>query len=422
MAELKFQDLDEYFNKLTTDKIPHVVLIWGERYLVKKAFDKIIDFTIEKNKRALGYESLESDDANIPEIIERISTYSMMQEQLVVAAKDVPLFPGPGTPIVYGFSKQNLINLQKLIEKGFPPHHQLILTTSSADKRRSLFKTIKNTGIVIDCTVPSGSRQADKNQQMQLLRNIVQNILSKSDKKLTNGAFNALVDKTGFDPAVFADNLEKLISFAGEKNEIVSKDVASIVKRTKLDPVFELTNAIAEKNAEKALFYNKSLINAGFHPLQILTAMTNQIRKLILAKNFIEQSAQKKQNIWYKNQNYNQFLHTTMPEIIRADKEMLEKTASWNDNKSLENSKKKFKNILIASNPKSAYPVYQTFLKSDNFSIKELAGALIELGELDFSLKSSSGAPDILMEDLIIRICKNTAGTCYRPNGSYKKS
>ncbi len=406
MAELKFQDLDEYFNRLTTDKIPYIVLIWGERYLVKKAFDKILDFTIPKDKRELGYESLESDDANIPEIIERISTYSMMQEQLVVAAKDVPLFPGPGTPVVYGFSKQNIINLQKLIEKGFPPLHHLILTTSSADKRRAVFKTIKNKGIVINCTVPSGSRQADKNQQMQLLRNIAGNILGKSGKQLTNGAFNALVDKTGFDPAVFADNLEKLISFAGKKNEIVSKDVASIVKRTKLDPVFELTNAIAEKKSAKALFYNKSLMNAGFHPLQILAAMTNQIRKLILAKNFIEQSTQKKKNIWYKNQNYNQFLHTAMPEIIRADKEILEKTASWNDDESLKSSKKNFKDILIASNPKSAYPVYQTFKKSDNFSMKELAEALIELGELDFALKSSSVAQDVLIENFIISTCK----------------
>ena len=406
MAELKFQDLDQYLNRLTPDKIPYIVLIWGERYLVKKAFDKILDFIIPKDKRQIGYESLEGDDANIPEIIERISTYSMMQEQLVVAVKDVPLFPGPGTQVVYGFSKQNIINFQKLIEKGFPPRHLLILTTSSADKRRSLFKTIKNTGIVIDCTVPSGNRKVDKNQQMLLLRNVMQEILSKTNKRVTNEAFSGLVDKTGFDPSGFADNLEKLVSFAGKRNEISLNDVTALVRRTKLDPVFELTNAIAERNAEKALFYNKSLMDAGFHPLQVLAAMTNQTRKLILAKNFIDQSRREGQNIWHKNQSYNQFQNITMPAIIKADKKLLEKIASWDDNESAKSLKNSFKNILIAPNPKSAYPVFQTFLKSDNFSMNELARALIELGELDFALKSSSTAPDVLIENMIIRICK----------------
>lgn len=406
MAELKFQDLNEYFNRLTSDKLPYIVLIWGERYLVKKAFDKILDFTIPKDKRAIGYESLEGDDANIPEIIERISTYSMMQEQLVVAVKDVPLFPAPGTSTDYGFSRQNIKNLQKLIEKGFPPQHYLILTTASAVKRSALFQAMKNCGVVIDCTVPSGSRKADKDQQMLLLKRIVQNIAGKSGKHLTNSAFNALVDKTGFNLAVFADNLEKLVSFAGKKNEIDLNDVAFIVKRTKLDPIFELTNAIAGKNGKKALFYNKSLMDAGFHPLQILAAMTNQIRKLILAKNFIEQSRQKGQNIWHGNQSYNQFQNITMPEIIKTDKKLLEKIASWDDNESAKNTKNSFKDILIAVNPKNAYPVFQTFKKSDNFSLKELAQVLIELGELDFALKSSSTAPDVLIENMIIRICK----------------
>ena len=324
----------------------------------------------------------------------------------MLAVKDVPLFPAPNASTEYGFSKQNIINLQKLIEKGFPPQHLLILTTSSADKRRAVFKAIKNNGIVIDCTVPSGSRKADQNQQIFLLRNVMQEILSKTNKKITNEAFNGLVDKTGFDPSAFADNLEKLVSFAGKKDEISLNDVTALVRRTKLDPVFELTNAIAERNGEKALFYNKSLMDAGFHPLQILAAMTNQTRKLILAKNFIEQSRQKGQNIWHKNQSYNQFQNMTMPEIIKADKQLLEKIASWDDNESAKSLKNSFKNILIAPNPKSAYPVYQTFIKSDNYSMNELARALIELGELDFALKSSSTAPDVLIENMIIRICK----------------
>ncbi|MBF0203137.1 MAG: hypothetical protein HQK67_02240, partial [Desulfamplus sp.] len=58
------------------------------------------------------------------------------------------------------------------------------------------------------------------------------------------------------------------------------------------------------------------------------------------------------------------------------------------------------------SNSKSTYPVYQTFLKSDNFGLNELASIMMELSEMDYKFKSSSdGDPVILLEEMIIRIC-----------------
>ncbi len=413
MAELKFQDIDQYLNQLTKDKIPCVFLISGERYLTIKAFEKVLDFIIPKDKRQFGYESLEGEDAGIPEIIERISTYSMMQNQLVVAVKDALLFPGKGSPQTPGFSKQNIINLQQLIEKGFPAHHCLILTTSAADKRRAFFKAVKKKGVVIDCTILPGSGQADKKQQLLLLHQITKNILSKTDKTLSNDAFTKLIDKTGFDPAVFSDNLEKLISFVGDKKVISVNHVLAIVKRTKHDPVFEFTNAIAERKSSKALFYNRSLLNAGLHPLQILTAMTNQIRKLMVSKNFVDKSRETGKFFWHEKQNYNQFRQITMPEVIKWDTALLEKIEKLNDKSkktstriSKRISKNISKDLFIAVNPKNTYPVYQTFLKSDNFSMDELAQILMDLSELDFRLKSSAGSWDVLLENLIMKICR----------------
>ncbi len=404
MSELKYQELDQYLNKLSENNIPHVFLIWGEQYLTKKAFDKVLDSIIPKNKRQLGYEPLEGEDANIPEIIERISTFSIVQDKLVIAARDVPIFPASGGSKVYGFSKHNLKALEKLIKTGFPPHHYLILTTSASDKRRSLFKTLKTYGIVIDCSIPKGNRQSDQNQQINTLRGIMHSIIGKNNKTMDNNAFKALIDKTGFNPAVFADNLEKLTAFVGKKKEIDLKDIEKLVSHTKQEPIFELTNAISQKNTERALFCNKSLLNSGFHPLQILTAMANNIRKLILVKNFIERSNKNGRKIWWNGQNYNQFQYNTMPEIIKYDKKFIKKLLSWND-EALKKSENNFKEILIAPNPKNTYPIYQTFLKSDNFSMEELAKALIALGELDFALKSSSGASDILLTNIIIKIC-----------------
>jgi DNA polymerase-3 subunit delta len=62
--------------------------------------------------------------------------------------------------------------------------------------------------------------------------------------------------------------------------------------------------------------------------------------------------------------------------------------------------------LVIAKNPNSAYPVFQIFLKSDNFSKIELIKALEILFEADKALKSTGQDPRLLLEHTIISICK----------------
>ena len=77
--------------------------------------------------------------------------------------------------------------------------------------------------------------------------------------------------------------------------------------------------------------------------------------------------------------------------------------------------KKKLKtDLLLARNPKNAYPVYQLLKKSERYSKTELIGAFNYLNEADRQLKISAQNPKLLLERLIFRICNKTE----RPAGS----
>ncbi len=52
--------------------------------------------------------------------------------------------------------------LETAITKGFPAGHHLVITMPWVDKRRRLFQTFKENGVVIDCSVPGGERKADR--------------------------------------------------------------------------------------------------------------------------------------------------------------------------------------------------------------------------------------------------------------------
>lgn len=307
------------------------------------------------------------------------------------------------------------VALQRAIEKGFPGNNHLLITTDTVDKRRSLYKTIKDRGVVIDCAVPKGDRRADKRAQEDVLLQKMTEILKPNNKKMSKGAYLALMDMTGFDLRTFCGSLEKLVDYVGERNSITVEDVESVLKRTKKDPIYDFTNAIGDRRIENALFFLNSLLEAELHPLQILAAITNQVRKLLLAKDFAKEPGAKG---WSAGMSFNVFEQNILPSVVAYDQSLLKTLEEWeNSNLNYEDrnkfsapgkARKKSKvdtDLLLARNPKNAYPVFQLLKKSERYSTAELVDAIAYLNETDMQLKTTSQNPRIALERLIFRIC-----------------
>jgi DNA polymerase-3 subunit delta len=305
--------------------------------------------------------------------------------------------------------------LQKAIEKGFPQKNHLIITTDIVDKRRGLYKAISNLGVTIDCTVPKGDRRADKMAQEDILVQKMTEILKPNNKEMDKSAYQALLDMTGFDLRTFCGSLEKLIDYAGERNTITVEDVESVLKRTKKDPIYDFTNAVADRQIEKVLFFLNSLLAADFHPLQILAAVANQIRRLTLAKDFAESQ---KPSGWHAGLSFNAFQQSVMPAVVAYDQELLKILESWDNPPSSAGDidklpargkgKKKKKiqtGLLLARNPKNAYPVYQLMKKSERYSKPELLAAIGLLSETDAQLKLSGQDPKLILERMVFKLC-----------------
>lgn len=301
-----------------------------------------------------------------------------------------------------------LADLQRAIKNGFPQGHSLIVTVhSKVPKNLKLYKNFRDHGAVIDCNIPQGERRSDKAAQEAVLRHTLEELLAAADKHMSPGAFQYLCRYTGFDPRTFAQNVEKLIDYAGENKEISEEDIHAVVKRTKSDPVFELTSAVADRNLSQALFYAQALLGAKWHPLQVLSALANQMRKLLIAKSF---AAGSYGTPWVRGMAYSQFQSTVMPAVIAHDKAVRDQSKAWQDTSGTASSKKpggkkKGGDIVLAANPKSPYPVYQTLLKSEKFSLEELTGAIFKLSRADLRLKSSGQDHTLVLKRLIMDIC-----------------
>ncbi len=484
MSVINYKKLKKYLEDPEKDTFASVYLIYGEELLYKMAFEELLNALIPGSKRTLNYDPIDGADENIHEVIERINTFSLLPGGKVVAIRDSRIFYSKHDEnrllekakeahddndilksAKYFISFLGLLNLsyddvsktdrieklklngkwldkiisycldnsltipagkddaetlQKAIEKGFPKGNHLIITTDMVDKRRSLFKIINEKGMIVDCSVPKGDRKADKIAQEAVLDERMKTILAQSGKKIDRGVYQALCEMTGFNLRTFSDNLEKLINYIGDRKKITISDVESVLKRTKLDPIYELTNSVTDRNIENSLFYLNSLLSGGDidHPLQLLAAITNQIRKLLVIKDFVESSLD---GSWNAGVSFNHFQRSIMPMIKKHDELLLQQMEDWEkalsedvvtgDQKpQKKKTKKKSKtgtDLLIAKNPNNPYPVYKMMQKSVKFSKQDLLTSMEHLSKADLRLKSTGQNQKLILEEAIFFICQS---------------
>ena len=308
--------------------------------------------------------------------------------------------------------------LEDAIKHGFPEEHHLIITTDLIDRRRRLYKVIAEHGVVVDCAVPQGSRKAERTVQEAVLKERMAVILKKYNKQMDPAAYRALYEKTGFQLRSFCGNLEKLVDYVGDRNRIQAADVEAVLSRSRQDPVFELTSAFSERDLEKALFYLKSMLAGDLHPLQIIAALSNQVRKLMVAREFIESSHGR---TWRAGMGFPDFRRAVMPAIRAYDDELRKMLSDWEN--ALEDKspggngknapggkgKKKKKStdtrLLLSPGTANPFPVFKTIQNAQRFTLNELIGAIERLYEADWRLKTGDRNPELVLSNLIIRIC-----------------
>jgi len=338
-------------------------------------------------------------------------------DSLVDYCVENPAMEGPGGDPVK--------TLLQAVEKGFPRGNHLILTSDMVDKRKGLYKAIVEKGLAVDCSVPKGENWADRQAQGTLLAEQARSILAPFGKTLDKAAFQKLVEMTGFDLRMFAGNLEKLVQVVGDRKTIAVEDVESALPRTRQDPVFELTNAVTDRNVDAALFYLKSLLSRGFFPLQVIAAIVNQMRRALIAKDFLESPGGK---FWRSGLTFDQFKkqfsQTILPALQAHDASLIARLGEWesllrttSESDRLPDKKKKksaptekksalpASDLLLAKLPASPYPLYLLMQKTDRFSSSELIQAIISLDQANLSLKSSSLNPEQILEKMILNIC-----------------
>jgi DNA polymerase-3 subunit delta len=269
--------------------------------------------------------------------------------------------------------------LEEALLRGFPSEQCLLLTTDTVDKRRSLYRLIQEKGIVLDFSVASGTTRQARAQQEAILKKLAQETLSEVGKTIDPAALALLLERTGFNLWALKTQIEKLISFVGHQALITLEQVEELSDHFREEPLYELNNAVASRDSTAALLALNRLLEQNYHPLQLLGSLANEIRRLLMAREFVDEHLAGAVD---PKISYGRFQKSILPLV----------------------KKKTGKDSPLAT--LHPFALHKTMVRSTSFETSDLINSLQHLFSADLTLKSTSISGRAIMESLILELCQ----------------
>ena len=258
--------------------------------------------------------------------------------------------------------------LMEFLEQGLPPW-DVLLITANVDRRTRLYKRFEEKGSVLDLSI---GREKSGRMSREALAEFLDQRLKEGGKKIEAQARGMILARAGAELWAVHQELEKLFLYVGEEPWIKVKDVEEVFSDQGEGWVFDLTKALAARDSVAALSHLLRLLSQGHHPLALLAPIASEVRRLMAARQLIEGELRER---WKAGMSYPQF-----------QKSMLHDGA--------------------APLPGNPYFVYMSFKSADNFTLKELVRYLGLLYQTDVRLKSTGHPPRMVMERLILEMCR----------------
>jgi DNA polymerase-3 subunit delta len=180
-----------------------------------------------------------------------------------------------------------LEDLAEVLETGLGADVTLLISATETDKRRSFYKALAKRAEVQVIDRLDSSRAGWEEEATEIVRRRAKARQLQFDEE----ALDLFVLLTGGDTRQIENELEKIDLYLGKERRVTVEQVRELVPLSRAGVIFELGNALAACDLERALMLVKRLLDQGETAIGILlVAILPTIRNLLLAKDLMERN------------------------------------------------------------------------------------------------------------------------------------
>jgi DNA polymerase-3 subunit delta len=333
----------------TTPEIYPVYFLYGpEDYLIEEEIQELLNRTLSQKERGFNFHLFNGEEHSIQEIVQTAQTLPMFSQYRFVLISEA--------------DHMDELKVEVLMEyiKNPSPTTFLVLHGQTVGPLKKHRKEIEKVGKVTEYSRLKGRG----------LVSWMKNRMKEKGKTLSEEAADYLVEVVGDHLHDLDNALEKVFLSVGEKRTIELSDMEEITTEVKISTVFDLTDAIGRQNLEKAL----GILEKAMESKAIVFRKEEEGSKFGDPIPFLLSMMAK--------QYWSMLVIKQMSSHHRDAGELAKElgTSLWNIKKLMDQGK--------------------------NFSEASLQEGILKCHQTDLVIKRSRGPKDLLMEKLVIDLCR----------------
>ena len=244
-----------------------IYLIYGEEdYFINKEINKI------KNEYT-DYEVVNYDMTlnNISDALEDALMGSLFSSNKLIICTNAFFLTGTKCDI-----EHKIDDLLKYLTIESDNILVISVNSDALDNRKKIVKEL-NKFKVIKC---------DKLKSNELNR-FIKDYCKENNYRINDDAVNLIIERLNDDLYIISSELDKMFLYK-EDNVITKIDVLEVVSRVINTNIFDLINAIVEKNVDKALFVYDDLVLINEEEIKLIVTLANQFRLIYQVKSMFK--------------------------------------------------------------------------------------------------------------------------------------
>lgn len=257
---------EEFEKEVREGDIGPLYYIYGdEPYLVERGVKRLLARAVSPDFREFNMTVYYGGEAKGEEIAEAAQTLPMFADRRVVLVRKSGALSAAALDCLSGYIQNP------------SPSTCLIFQGEKIDQRKKFFLDLKKNGRLVEY------KRLYENQLAPFIRDEA----ASQGKRVETAAVEMLAYFVGNNLQELAAQMEKVATYVGERETIRVDDIRAIASDTKVDSVFELANAIGEKNLGRSLRSLQTILRDGEAPLMILAMLTRHFRQLWRVKELL---------------------------------------------------------------------------------------------------------------------------------------
>ncbi|ACM20527.1 DNA polymerase III, delta subunit [Geotalea daltonii FRC-32] len=325
---------DEFTRAVDKGSIAPFYYLYGdEPYLIEKGVKRLLDRIVSADFRDFNFNIFYGNECKGEEIFSAAQTLPMFADRRAILVKKSQDLSAAALDVLLTYLQNP------------SPTTCLIFQGEKIDQRKKFFAEIKKSDCLVEFKRPY------ENQLGAFIREEIK----ACGKRIDPAAADLLAYMVGNNLQELASQIEKVVTYCGGRDSILMDDIKAVVSDTKVDTVFELADAVGEKDPTKAMRTLYTILRDGEAPLMLLAMLARHFRQLWRVRELMDR---------------------------RVSSAEIGKSAGINP-----------------------YFLKKVMDQARNYRTAELKVIFERLLELDSALKTSGGKPAALLERFTMEVC-----------------